>query len=422
MPRWGRPPGARLGGQVRRRATQWEDSDGVRFEEIDSGDDNQEGVRLGGSPINLRRYANGDNVSARAMRFRNYGYDYDSEVSDGEDYDLDDDADSTVAYAIQLAMRDKEERLVEKALERIRRARMLGKKNVRLSQRELDALERKRMQTGSDSKGPHAKKDGSIRAPVSDKRRKSDEPALKGSPSKSDRRRSTREQYMAPYPAAGEETQRVWEATRMPSTAYGRPSSSSSQRPRTPTLQSLRPQSSITPPHLQQPPSHSQRYSVREARPTLSSRDLPFPRALPHDPQWAPSQRPLSNAAPYSLEQSPYLQSYGAPPLDPRYSVQARRHTAGPDEYSYFSAFRTVSNESHRNSSTSESQLPHRGPLESSEEESSSEEGDGDSEDEEEEDEGVQVEVIERSPPRGYRTRAAAAAGINRGSGRRKGR
>ncbi|KAL1987641.1 hypothetical protein VTN96DRAFT_2882 [Rasamsonia emersonii] len=390
MPRWGRPPGARLGGQVRRRVTQWEDVDGVRFEEIDSGEDDddlQEGVRLGSSSLNLRRHANMDKASARAMRLRANGYDYDSDVSDGEDYDLDDDADSTVAYAVQLAMRDKEEWLVERALERIRRAQMLGKKNVRLSQRELDALERKRMQTGSSSK-----KAGS-------KRRKSDEPVPK-SPSKGDRR-SSREHYVQ-YPLAGDEGARGM--ARTSSAGYGRQSSSSSsQRPRTPTTQSLRPQPSISPPDLQQSSPHSQRYST--ARPMSSSRDFPFPRTLPDDPQWAPPQRPLSNVAPYSLEESPYLQSYG-PPLDPRYGVQARRYAAGLGE-----AYRSVSNESNRSSNTSKPVFPHRAPHESSQEESSSEE-------DEEEEEVVQVKVKEPSPPRGNRTRAAAAGMGRRRSGR----
>lgn len=367
--------------------TQWEDVDGARFEEIDSGEDDdfQEGVRLGSSSINLR---NMDKASARAMRFRANGYDYDSEVSDGEDYDLDDDADSTVAYAVELAMRDKEEWLVERALERIRRAQMLGKKNVRLSQRELDALERKRMQTGSSSK-----KAGS-------KRRTSDEPVSKSS-SKGDRR-SSREHYVQ-YPPAGDEGARGM--ARMSSAGYGRQSSSSSQRPRTPTTQSLRPQPSISPPNLQQPSPHSQRYST--ARPMSSSRDMPFPRTLPDDPQWAPPQRPLSNMAPYSLEESPYLQSY----VDPRYGIQARRYAAGLGE-----AYRSVSNESNRSSNRSEPVFPRRAPHESSQEESSSEEDE--EEEEEDSDHVVQVKVKEPSPPRGYRTRAAAAGMGRRRSGR----
>ncbi|KAL1965623.1 hypothetical protein VTN77DRAFT_5300 [Rasamsonia byssochlamydoides] len=384
MPRWGRPPGARLGGQVRRRVTQWEDADGVRFEEIDSGedDDNQE----------VRRHAYGDKASARVMRLRSHRYDYDSEISDGEDYDLDDDADSTVAYAIELAMRDDEEWLVERALERIRRAQMLGKKNVRLSRRELDALEKKRMQTGKNSKGSQAKKVGSTRDPVSDKRsdkrRKSDEPVPRGSLSKDDRRRSTREQYAAPYPPASEE--------RMPSVGYGRSSSSSSQRP----MQSPRPQHWNAPPDLPQPSPHSKHHSaVREARPRSSSRDLPSPGSFPDDPQWVHRPRPLSNVAPYSVEQSPYLQSYGHP------------------------TYRSVLNESHRSSSTSKTQFPHRAPPESSQEESSSEEDEGkEEEDEDDADHGVQVKVIKPSPPRGHRTRDAAAVGVRRRSRRQSGR
>ncbi|KAL2808668.1 PRA1 family protein-domain-containing protein [Aspergillus granulosus] len=65
---------------------------------------------------------------------------------DGTDYDIYEDTNSTVAYAVQLAMKDNEEWLVEKALERIRRAHAEGQKNVTLSKRELEALERKRLQ------------------------------------------------------------------------------------------------------------------------------------------------------------------------------------------------------------------------------------------------------------------------------------
>ena len=45
---------------------------------------------------------------------------------------------------MQIALRDKEDILVEKALQRIRRAQELGKTNVRLSKSEIEALQRKR--------------------------------------------------------------------------------------------------------------------------------------------------------------------------------------------------------------------------------------------------------------------------------------
>ncbi|KAL4868773.1 hypothetical protein BDV12DRAFT_185659 [Aspergillus spectabilis] len=79
------------------------------------------------------------------------GHDNALGLVDGADYDIYEDSDSTVAYAVELAMKDNEEWLVEKALERIRRAHSEGHKNVTLSKRELEALERKRLQAGPGS-------------------------------------------------------------------------------------------------------------------------------------------------------------------------------------------------------------------------------------------------------------------------------
>ncbi|RDW57430.1 uncharacterized protein DSM5745_11514 [Aspergillus mulundensis] len=70
---------------------------------------------------------------------------------DGVDYDMYEDTNSTVAYAVELAMKDNEDWLVERALERIRRAHSEGHKNVTFSKRELDALERRRLQAASES-------------------------------------------------------------------------------------------------------------------------------------------------------------------------------------------------------------------------------------------------------------------------------
>ncbi|KAL3472811.1 hypothetical protein BJX99DRAFT_261999 [Aspergillus californicus] len=70
---------------------------------------------------------------------------------EGADYDMYEDSHRTVAYAVQLAMQNNEEWLVEKALERIRRAHSEGQTNVKLSKQELEALERKRMRAAQDS-------------------------------------------------------------------------------------------------------------------------------------------------------------------------------------------------------------------------------------------------------------------------------
>ncbi|KAL5333757.1 PRA1 family protein-domain-containing protein [Aspergillus crustosus] len=76
------------------------------------------------------------------------GHDKVSGSSDGADYDIYEDSDSTVAYAVELALKDNEKWLVEKALEKIRRAHSKGHKNVTLSNREMEALECKRLQMG----------------------------------------------------------------------------------------------------------------------------------------------------------------------------------------------------------------------------------------------------------------------------------
>ncbi|OJJ89538.1 uncharacterized protein ASPGLDRAFT_31225 [Aspergillus glaucus CBS 516.65] len=133
MPRWGRPPGARPGGAVRGRTTAaataqrvWDE---LRVAEID---DAEEDIHNG-----VRR--------SRRGRQRAYNDDADETGSvNGVEYDLYDDTDSTVAYAVQLAMQEREDWLVEKALERIRCAHVSGQKNVRLSSEEREALDRRR--------------------------------------------------------------------------------------------------------------------------------------------------------------------------------------------------------------------------------------------------------------------------------------
>ncbi|KAF3481696.1 prenylated Rab acceptor [Arthroderma uncinatum] len=81
-----------------------------------------------------------------------YEYDDEDDYSD-DDYEQDSlmeygmdgpSTDDTIAYAVELAMRDQEDVLVENALEKIRRAQMHGKANFKLTAREIAALERRR--------------------------------------------------------------------------------------------------------------------------------------------------------------------------------------------------------------------------------------------------------------------------------------
>ena len=137
MPLWGRPSGLRVGSgryDNAGKSDYWEED--RRFEEIDSDEDDGRGVGLEGDFLSDKLRFTGIDMGRRRRK-------YDMLVSSGssdEREDLDDRAGAT----LQVALRDKEELLVQKALERIRRAQLLGKKNVKLTQPELDALERKR--------------------------------------------------------------------------------------------------------------------------------------------------------------------------------------------------------------------------------------------------------------------------------------
>ena len=152
----GRPPGALGSGSMRRRYPQdWELRD-PRFEEIDSEDDGfGQGVvldpnayaardaRARGGFVSDELYFDGydigqDRISRRGMYDQaHFGEDIDSDELEYRDQR---------GMAFQQAVRDKEEVLIQSALERIARARAKGKTNVNLTQEEVEALERRRSQ------------------------------------------------------------------------------------------------------------------------------------------------------------------------------------------------------------------------------------------------------------------------------------
>ncbi|KXG45358.1 uncharacterized protein PGRI_042710 [Penicillium griseofulvum] len=268
------------------RGRGWEET---RLEEVDS-----EEETYGRELVRSGRYKE---YGGRGSRRRPVDYEDltdESESFDGGEFDLYDHEDSTVAYAIQLAMRDKEDQLVDTALERIRRAQVLGKKNVRLSKQELGALERKRQETDSLS--------GSRRPSVN---------SVKVTSRPSSRR------SVAPDPGAYPsfaDAHSIWAR----GTGTSRPSSSSSARPRTPTTQSLRPQQSNSPLRPTYPPYAPERF-VPNTRPQSMQQPPVFPRPLPDDPQWAPSY--------YNMQMSPYGEPAPYPPqapTDPRVGQQNR--------------------------------------------------------------------------------------------------
>ncbi|KAJ5435732.1 hypothetical protein N7445_006617 [Penicillium cf. griseofulvum] len=313
MPSWGRPPGARMGRNTRGRG--WEET---RLEEVDS-----EEETYGREVVRSGRYKE---YGGRGPRRRPVDYEDltdESESLDGGEFDLYDHEDSTIAYAIQLAMRDKEDQLVDTALERIRRAQVLGKKNVRLSKQELGALERKRQETDSLS--------GSRRPSVNSVKvtsRPSSRPSS---------RRSVAPELLGAYPTFAD-AHSTWAR----GTGTSRPSSSSSARPRTPTTQSLRPQQSNSPLRPTYPLYNAERFAPN-ARPQSMQQPV-FQRPLPDDPQWALSyyntmqMSPYGEPAPYPLQAPTDLRvgqqnrmSYPTPAKRPPQGTTQAREEIAPD-------------------------------------------------------------------------------------------
>ncbi|KAI9039083.1 putative COPII vesicles protein Yip3 [Aspergillus affinis] len=363
-PRWGRPPGAQLGRQTRRRAAPWLDDD-ARIEEIDSEDE----YNLRNGRAGYARDLVGGSGLRRRIDYNEYGDEQES--MDGADYDLYDDADSTVAYAVHLAMKDKEDWLVDKALERIRRAQVMGQKNVRLSKSEVEALERKRMQTGARTfdrtraeartpDGGGAGRAGMRRAPFS------------AVPT-------------APYGGALDDGD-VFDA---------RPRSSgspTSQRPR--SMRSPQPIASpMTPldsPHRPDRQSAAIPHIRSQASSPLKS--PAFARPLPDDPHWVPPYQ-----IPYPREPPPYpLHS----PLEPRPGGSSNRTGLSP----YVSSYGDRPSSSARNSFTPW-YSPAKPAAEVPQHEEDGEESDSDA------DELHIVDVVERKVPTSPSSRAATGKG-----------
>ena len=137
-PEWGRPPVGGWGDDPRRRRYEWEMAQqrryggGGRFEELGTTDEEEEEDpdRLGFT---------GYDIGARRQAVP--GVDYDEDLIYGDEFDDNDHASPGAEW--QITQREKEEALAERALRRIRRARLRGDSNVNLSREELDALERR---------------------------------------------------------------------------------------------------------------------------------------------------------------------------------------------------------------------------------------------------------------------------------------
>jgi PRA1 family protein 1 len=368
-----------------------------------------------------------DLSTTRPRRRKGIAYDEDSDSSYDDD---EDDAYDGQGQHMQIVLREKEDFLVERAWERIRRARMLGKTNVKLSQAEVDALERaERIQKHPDPpRNPKGKKAVSTRPKAEERKRsKSDKPSSSTPPLKAiePRRKaktSAREEPQVPYPMMqgpdyGQATGTMVYAPQgyYPLPAKGPRSSGSKSGSRTASSQSLRQQQQQhTPPLPQyQHPYHAGRYfsnpdSAYAGRPPSTSSF----RSDPSDPSWEPRARSTSNLVPYPVEQPPYPIYQPPPPQfdprDPRFAIpSAPRMASGPpDVYPSppMPGYRHPQDEMFLYSPST----PGEGTTT----------GDDDDEDDDE-DQGVEIDVIEQSSGSyGVQTRSGAAtAAGNRGRG-----
>ena len=318
------------------------------------------GIDIGAARTRRRRTANAYEEDS-----------YDSGDSDDDEYSA--GPSDEVGHDLQLILREKEDLLVEQALERMRRARELGKTNVKLTRAQIDALERVELRqrlAAPPAKAPKSKKGVQTRPKLPEKKSsKSDRssgnsPALKAiEPSRKGKGSAgARETALLPYPVLPDETYGIGNGALMygPQGYYGPPTvlqgyyTPSTARPssrpdsRTVSSQSPRQQQPHAPPlppyqHPYQHPYQQGRYYSNpdpyQARPP-SAHTVAYPRPDPSDPNWEPRARSSSSLVSYPVDRydsAAYPSQAPAPlrfdPNDPRFaSPQARRVASGPPD------------------------------------------------------------------------------------------
>ncbi len=430
----GRPPGPRLGrGQKHWSAQSWSEYDD-RFEELETDDDALHGVGLdqGYRPKRFvsdeLRFTGIDLAGGRAARRRRSYEDY----SNSDDEDEYNGSTGLVRRGEnQVMLREKEHVLVERALERIRRARALGKTDVKLEPSEIEALQRvgviprppsnpapipKAPLKGKKAAQPKPKAIESKKSAKSSKsasgspKVKAIEGRARGRSTASNRSKSdskeSKEDARVPYPVLPDDRY----AYMYPPAYYARgsaPASRQQSQARTNSSQSLRQHPQPMPPY-QHPYYQSRYYSNPDmygSRPGSNGSHVSRPD--PADPDWEPRARSSSSLVPYPLDQLPQAGGGKAPrfdPSDPRYaSPPTRRIVSGPPAAQY----RRQQDELFMPDDEPEVMQYLTNSSHDDDDEHDAETGDSD-----ESGQGVQVDVEERSGG-GYaiQTRAATAKG-----------
>ena len=394
----------------------------MRFEEKDSDSDDEQGVVLDGSFAGDELQFTGADLGAYMRNRQTKKFRHDSETGD-EDEDEDLNVTENSGGMMQLALRDKEELLVQKALERIRRAQALGKTNVKLSRPELDALERKRRKDRSTRKssGTNLRPD--------DKRRASgtSSPALKEQKPGNQKRISSLPRHDRGDTPSADYTTKASPGLPLPShsgPSYAPlgyhpsanplsqvigPDSHSRHSPRQQRITSNVPQNTkVRDKHKR----NSSSLAPAQKSPFLDVSDAS--RRLPDDPGWTPRPRSASSNHPYVVE--PYQYQQYSPPLPqmpPQYN-QNRRVVSGPPDVPYpdihnLNARRAVFPTQQPHATSSEPSLPRMEHSDSRQfDATDSDDNSGDSEDY-----GVQVNVVPYGQG-GYDVRVESESPISR--------
>ena len=256
-------------------------------------------------------------------------------ISDSSENEVDEEPEARM----QLALRDKEDLLVQKALERIRRAQMLGKSNVKLSQRELDALERKqqrdrskRKPSRSDSRRSDKRRSGGGGSvPVLKEQRS--QKRIKDVATARDEGRSSRQVSPPGLSMAGHDRPPNVPLGYYPPTTKPRSRHSGEVYPRFVGQQQSSPplaQHSRTRGQESRPSS-----STTPSQPVPASGSPSLPRSLPDDPSWIPRPRSASSSQSYTMNPYQYQQYPPARSQVPVQYVANRRIVSGPPDVHY---------------------------------------------------------------------------------------
>lgn len=422
MPSWGRPPGAKESRRRRRWEQEREAWQEARVEELDCDDTDTQGV---GINFDKKRFASdtlhftGTDLASTSKARK--GYTYDTASSDSDSGESEDEE----GNAMQVALRDKEEALVQSALARIRRAQEKGKTRVKLNPEELDALERRRqrLQAAATTKGGKGSGAGS----GSEKRRRSDQhlisvPIAETQSRKKGKSKQVNESDTRPLGPSGSPGMLVAGAdgvTYAPLGYYPPQAGSSRHSPPRPRSSASQQHRGTTPPQFAYQQGQPRYYS-ESARPTSSSSNGSR-RPLPDEEDWVPNSRRSSASS--HMDPFEYQVDNGHPPPIPQQYIKGRRMVPAPPEIAYSTLrrsppFGSYSGAREPTSDPASRRRPSSRDNPENNPESPASSSDDDDDESDDLGNGVQVFVEEREAPKGKPVSRKPVASRKKGKGR----